>query len=910
MRSGFSFSSERGRACVKGAATLSLGLFALSLIACAPDVVPRKFKEPNREFGPSRNDGLIDPGEIKLSALPTAASVVWKGDIETASWYRATEDLGWLARKTTSPSLGYMAYRMRDAVARPGVSWDSAVENTAFASAAVGETRADTTQAVNKGIAMLNAQNPIIAKVLADRSAKTNWPKGRASLVTMVSSIETFLQEFIGDIQKSSVDKAVKKQLVEELKINFGPRMTRMKAQMALAYQEPKTHLFVRRVRATLSDEGLSLGEHINQRLDLAERLPQEVDRIHDAESALSVLVDFWLASSEEVRETKFKTMARALYDFFRDQSDSDLQCIKTGCGLLTRIKKFLFIRPEIDSFGVPKIKALLSEAAEDAIKAELEEEALKFLPSLHEEIAAQIRSEIDRQRDNISKISSDYGSYMRLVLERMGAAKLGLKEKETVVGLEPARIRVDLANGKIQAAKVSAEGFQTGAEAIGAGISTAVELHDYHLERELPAHGVSAIRTRQAQARLYFEQINKILLIGGFKAENSKSFDSLSVMVDAAPARRSGALPRFNLRTMITSPNTFAVPDTLAIARPAKPEQVLTSAPTKTMTIGVGGQAELILGLSRVAASLKDWQATPFDHVLGPISVAEFIPDLPRESVDQKLFPKDILFAAAIGNAGAILQNMNKDSSSVALIAPDRKMTWAHQMGNSGTPERPSEASSSRAIMATIFDIVNGERATESKIYDVARFLSAVSEFLRVTENIDQTRSEILLDAGGSQATPVAQLIQARADLKLLVMAMANFLSSETLNAEGVVQPVFSRSKEDKAIGMSGEPRLKDQAMVIRALLDASEVIKAGIYRTAALDLFSATTEVFFDGELAFFSDRPEVKEMPNLESLSSLLVAGERLAPHMSPIRAEQWRRVSSPWIGALRDAADALP
>lgn len=248
----------------------------------------------------------------------------------------------------------------------------------------------------------------------------------------------------------------------------------------------------------------------------------------------------------------------------------------------------------------------------------------------------------------------------------------------------------------------------------------------------------------------------------------------------------------------------------------------------------------------------------------------------------------------------------MNKGSSNVALISPDRSMVWVNEMSAAQQSENPAE----RAIMASMFDLVNGERATESKTYEVARYLSAISEFLRVTENIDKTRSDILLDRGQGGPTPVEQLIQARADLKLLVMALANYLSSETLNAEGIAQPIFTRSKDNKAVGMSGDPRLADQAIVIRALLDASDVIKAAIYRTAALDLLSATTESFFNAELAFYADRVKSKDMPNLETMTSLLVAGERLAPYMTPQRADQWRRISRPWIGALRDAADALP
>lgn len=879
---------------------------AVTLAACSPEPVVRTYKEPRRDFGPTRTDGWIDVAEIKMNALPTADSVRWKGDIETAAWYRATEDLGWLARRQKTPRIAHLAYRMREAVGAGAAGLGQTVASSAYASAAVGETREDTAKAVAEGVAMLKAQRPIIDKLLADRSANTKWPTGRASLVSVVSAVDGFLVEFVRDVQRSAVDKAVKKELVTELRINFGPKVQRIRAQVALAYNEPKVYNFVAKVRKVLKEEGLSLGGDIEQRLDLAERLPREVERIVDAKSALSVLVDFWLVSSKQVRETKFKVMAPDLYDFFSGQSSEDLQCIKTGCGFFTRIKRMLFILPEIEKFGVAKIRQILAQAAEEAIKEELEEEAVKFLPTLHTEVAAQIATELDRQRANITKVSTDYGNYLRVVLGRMAVAKLGLKEKDPVAGPDPLRIRVDLTPAKVQAVRVpgpSGEGFQTGAAALGAGMAAALELHDYHVEGQLISRGISAVRARQIQGRMFFEQINNVLMVGGFKTEASKPFESFSLQIAGAGTRRDGASPRFNLRTMIASDGSYAMPDSLTIGRASKPENVVVSTPSKVLSISAAGQAELLRGLSRLAMSLRDWESTTFDNVLGPISVAEFVPDLPREAVDQKLFPKDLFYAAAVGNAGAILQNVTKAASPIALISPNGKMFWANE-------KDPATDPAEQAIKATVFDFVNGQRSNEAKTIDVARFVTAVADFLRATDGIEKTTASVLIDGGKSGERPLDQIMEARTDLKLLVMALGNFLLSEAIGPDGLVKPLFSRTEENLWKGMSGQPKLVDQAIVIRALLDTSEILSAAIFKTGALDLLAATNATFFRKDLAFYSESPTANEAPNLETLAAVLVAGERLAPHMSFERADQWKRISRPWINALRDAAEALP
>ncbi|MDZ4082985.1 MAG: hypothetical protein U1E10_08620, partial [Bdellovibrionales bacterium] len=490
-----------------------------------------------------------------------------------------------------------------------------------------------------------------------------------------------------------------------------------------------------------------------------------------------------------------------------------------------------------------------------------MESQAVAFLPTLHSEVAKMVIGELQRQRDNIQKISRDYGAYLRVAMNRMAVAKLGVKEKSTFNGVEPNRLRVDVnfRRGGIQVSPSGGdEGFSTGASAIGSGISLAVEHFDHHVERELLAGGVNPIRIKQLLSKTLFEQINKVLMIGGFKTETAKPFEALALTVDRDLSARS----RFNLRNQMDSTFTFAVPDSISVAKPANPENVVSTNMPKALTVSVGGQADLLRGLSQLAIVLKDWKQTGFDQTLGPIVLADFVPDLPREAVDQKLFPKDLFFAATIGNAAVILQNVTKKSSTVGLISSQKRIRWANEpVGGSAVSISGSEkidetkpiGPAEQETMAAVFDLVNGERAKEARIGEIARFLSALTLFLKAVEDIEETKSPVLRGNDGNGVSPIDQFMGGRSDIKLLVMAIANFLSKEARGLDGLVRPLYARSDSDVVIGPRGQPRLLDQALVIRALLDASAAISANVYKNEAIDLLAATNSNWFRPENAF---------------------------------------------------------
>lgn len=903
MKSGFSYSS-RFFSCTF--LVLLLGYAA----GCTPNPVVRQFKAANQDFGPVRSDGDLNVDAIAINALPTVESLKWQADVDTAKWYRVAEDLGWLSRQLEVPQIGRISVQMRGAVMRSALSWQHTVGNSPYMSAAIGETRQDTDLAIEKGVAMLTAQEPLIRDLLAKRNADTVWPTTSVSLVDLIGRIEDFLVKFVREVEVSSVDEKVKKQLVDELRINFGPKIGRIRTQVALAYNEEKVYDFVAKIRAVLKSEDIDLGKDLNKQLDLAEKLPRDAERIRSAKGALSVLIDFWLAASPETRDSEFKPVSPELYDFFKDQSEEDLDCLKRSCGILTMIKRELFILPQIEEYGVRKLRKKLVAAAEQSIKSELEAQAVAFLPKLHTEVANMIVGELQRQRDNIQKISRDYGAYLRVAMNRMAVAKLGVKEKSTINSVEPNRIRVsmDFRRGGIQvAASEEASPFATGAASIGTGMSLAVEHFDHHVERELVNGGVNPIRIKQLLSKTFFEQINKVLMIGGFKTESAKPFEALALAVDRDLSSRG----RFNLRNQMDSPFTFAVPEVINVEKPVEMESVLATTVPRSVTVTVGGQADLLRGLSQLAIRLQDWKTTGFDQTLGPIVLADFVPDLPREAVDQKLFPKDLFFAATIGNAAVILQNVTKRSSTVGLISSQKRIRWANEpMDSSDGGTSKSIGPAEQETMAAVFDLINGERSKEAKIGEIARFLSSLTVFLQAIEGIEKTQSSVLRSLGENGISPLDQFVGGRSDIKLLVMAIANFLSKESRGLDGLVRPTYARSDSGVVLGPRGQPRLLDQALVIRALLDASSAISANVYKNEAIDLLAATNSNFFRPENAFYSDRPGTDAAPDFESLTAMLVAGERMKPFLTEARLSQWNKLARPWIGALRDAAETLP
>jgi hypothetical protein len=389
---------------------------------------------------------------------------------------------------------------------------------------------------------------------------------------------------------------------------------------------------------------------------------------------------------------------------------------------------------------------------------------------------------------------------------------------------------------------------------------------------------------------------------------ENLESFPALAMGFDAS--RTNGDWPRLNLRRLSDSRVSYAVPDRLQVqvGGSATSNSLHTTPVAEVPSVGVRGQAELLKGLSRLTRLARDWEPTAFDPIMGSINAADFLPDLPREAVNQRLFPKDLIFAAALGNAGVLLQNLTKQSSPVMLIGVangegQRRIKFADQVGLTGeTPAEPTSA------LAAIVDVTGTERGQVARTGDVARYVLALVEFSRSVEGLEKTKSAPLLESIGSGQTAVEQILDAREDLKLLVMAMSNFLASEMVDSRGLLMAEFDRANARARQREPGKGSIiLDHAWSIRALMEASSLLGAQVYKTAALDLYRSLLRHHFHAGSGFFRNQPE--QAPTPEEVAAMLVAGETVHAEMSALEQRQWRQLSAKWMLAWGELAQQV-
>ena len=556
----------------------------------------------------------------------------------------------------------------------------------------------------------------------------------------------------------------------------------------------------------------------------------------------------------------------------------------------------------------MPKLKQDLANAAHEAIISEMRTQAVGFLPTLHTEVAGHIEKELVQQIANLRQISGDYPSFFRVVLDRMATAKLGLLPDSRLGFLEASRLQVEMVPGAALRASSAERAGGTGAAALGASMKVAVRHYEHIIRRQRLLNGENPFLTTQGLGRILFREINKVLSIGGYRMENLEAFPALSMGFDAG--RTNGDWQRLNLRRIEQSEVSYAVPDRLRIqmGSSGSSNSLRTTPLNESPSVSVRGQAELLKGLSRLTRLARDWEPTAFDPIMGSINVADFLPDLPRDAINQRLFPKDLIFAAALGNSGIMLQNLTKRSTPVVLIGvPNadgkRQVKFADQVGLTG--ESPSEPTSA---LAAVVDVTGTERSQVAKTGDVARYILALVEFSRSVQGLEKTKSAPLLQSIGRGQTAVEQILDAREDLKLLVMAMSNFLASEMLDSRGLLMAEFDRTLVRARPRQSGQGSIiLDHAWSIRALIEASTMLGAQVYKTSALDLYRSLLRHHFHAASGFFRNKPD--QPPTPEEISAMLVAGETVFDEMSPLEQRQWRQLASQWMLAWGELAQLV-
>ncbi|MEK7356685.1 MAG: hypothetical protein AAB250_09560 [Bdellovibrionota bacterium] len=843
-------------------------------VGCAPEVKERQYGQVRKDFGPLQSDVDLGLAQIEAKGV-NHALLAWNDEIDSARLFRASEHLIVLGEMRGSKKLTDTGRRLgRGFYGAEGTSVRTSFGNSLYISAIIGETKKDSLATIEEKDEMLVKQTELLTRIATDVGARFQWPKPGASAREIFDAIEAYIGAFL-EVTGKSVEPQIQEAIVSALDEKFYPVIRDVRLETESIFQEPRSLDIIRRFRDLAKRNELELGPETETQLTEAEALMTRIEEIKKPQHVLTVLVMIWERMDEESRETTFKGVSEDLYDYLKGKSAKDLACIKNpDCGKpFVWLAKELAIKPAIEKQGVENIRNQIATEARKTLIEEIQAGVAEVAPEVPAEIGTRIVAEITAIRSKLASVRGDYGSFVRRIGDEY-AKKALLTESGTpgsIVAFEASRVRVGIRHNRLNYSPADRnDSVATGAETIGSSMALASALW-----RHEPT-------TSLFYKRSVLSQVNKLLSLGGFVSETGKPFPALAVAVDPTAKRR-----RFYIRDIAKSDSGYVVPDALRVSGDAT-----TNYDSKYVDASVRGQAELLRGLSALIRSFRDWEKSSFDDALGKTSIGELITELPADGMTQKLFPKDTFFALSVGNAGAILQNMTKKLSPVFLVGTNKKVVWSNDLETTddGDP----------TTIAGVVDIVDGKRADSVRTKNVARFLLAVAEFLEASEGIERTKSDVLLSKGEDGKSAVDQLVDAREDIKLLALGLANFLSNQVQQQDGGFRASYNQAKID---AQANEPRtLIDQALGVLALARVGDALDKDIYRWAAMDGLAFMNRVLWNPKIGFYRSVEGTNNAPSFDEVTAALLAGERLRLRLPEKSRAQWDKLASPWYTAF--------
>jgi len=713
-----------------------------------------------------------------------------------------------------------------------------------------------------------------ISALLKGSSSSFAWPKKLKNLDESLMVLDHYVNWLSEQIPGLKLSRTMELSSLGGLQGEYGKFRPKLVSMIKGLNSAKTLAQSLTAVRNALKALNVKLKAAQASKIREAEALAVQIASVDQAQDALTLLVMVWRITPPQDRGS-FKAVSPEMYDFFQDKDDSQLDCLaKRGClNPVLGISKLVIFR-KLEEYGLEKLTAQIDKAARDTILSTAKQEVTSFLPQIPTVVTEQLIVETNKYLALIKAIQKDVVGFGQTNFTKWADAKFN----QPLRGLEVAEVNVSLTGGRdisVGALKPAGRVLRTGAATIGASLSLA---HQFLPEAD-------GGRMRAA----VMEPIMKLMAMGGFRAAGDRLYPSFQLALDGDVSEL------FDIKKLMAVRTSFAIPDQF-IANAS----FMMDRKNVERTVSVGAQAELLKGISRTIRFHRDWERNQYDLSIGAIQISELLTEFPGgETISNSLFPKDIVFALSLGNAGALLQNMILDLSPAFLLLDKGELLW----GNQYNEIKGGKVST----VAGLVSIFNGQKVSRVKTVDIARYVLALDEFMGATEGMEQTASSVLkapTDEGRS--TVITDLVEIRKKLMLLQMGLTNYLVYVAQQKGGGFATSFQLT--NALVPEAGPFRLEEQVLSIRALLASATRLELPLFRIAALDAFYNLNRSFFDPERQFYASEVIEDGKPGkaaaIQEVALTLLAGQELAAHMPAEARSQWERLSAPWFRALQE------
>ncbi len=833
---------------------ISMIMVSLGIAACAPAPEKAPTPEIQFEFGPTSSDIVLDLSNVKNQTLASQNQWLASTRLSPQEKLDFAENVLAVGQAFDSSDLKSSAVKSVQNFRSHFQPQTIAFEDSPYVDAIVGSTAKEAKQQVSDAQKFLPEDEQKLRQFLTASKASYAWPKAPATTDQSLKAVEDYLQFLLSGLASLELNPLVLENLKAEIPVRINKSLSEIRAEIVKVQAAKTSADVISQIQQMIATLQFSISKESETLLKQGKSLARTNFAANDEQDILTVLVQIYRMLDPQDRKELIGSESQELYEFLRDASADRLRCLETrGCkrDLIVWIGKKTKIFPQITSRGVSNLRQKINTSMRGYVLTRLDEEVRLAIQTVPDMMAEQIGEAFKEKLAEIGGIKEDYAGYVKKIARNWSALKL-TSTQGRVLGLEQLN------------------------NVAGPGESTSTLLGQALLVKTRILNHEASQLDAQEKIQWSIEHLNKLLALGGYKKNEVDSTRAMAQPIDI----HFGDM-KLSLQEILKSNYSFAVPDKVSLVS-AYTSNVISPS---DFNVSVVGQARLLRGYSESIQFLKDWQVTAFDPILGQDKIVDAFPTAPSSIADRKLFPKDTLFALSVGNAAIILKNLLKDLTPVFVVGQESQIIWANNF----------DISSADAVsMAGVVNLIAGQRDLKVSSADLSEYMVALGDFVRAMEGIENTKSSYLQDRGTDGKRNVDELLDAKKQVKILMVGLGNFLSNRMVSASGWVRESYSLRRgqiEDS------EMKVMTQFKAIESLLQAYEITKLSPYLWSALDLYYKLNREVFSAETGFY------RGIATLEQGAQVLKILKGLQPYLPTSSQGQLDSLLQSWTGLMQ-------
>lgn len=845
---------------------MAIVFLVISTSSCSRKVENKPLVDAQLVIGPVKKDTKLKL--IAKSPRELKGSITLSGTIPTQEFFRLIENLDEIAKFEKNQKLhDWSAELLNSFYESPSNINKVSLTDSLFIDALVGEGAPKAEKELKSIDRDLREGTAKLAALLEGSQTKFPFPKRWNSLYEGVELADNYVHWIGNEIPKLDLSPGMSRSAIVAIRDEYSKYRPSL-VDLVNGLNNAKTlKAAVAAVVQLLDKLHFKLPPEKSAQFQAGQEIGDLLEQMDSSQKALTVIVKVWKMVPPEHRKEVF-AQAPSIYDLLQDKSEASLNCLERGfCGLtnpILEIARTVAILPKISEYGVDKIGAQINEASVTYLQTSILHEAPVVLHDAPLFIRDKLKNEAGKYAILVAEIQKDIPKFIRTKVASWSRQNL---DKE-IYAIEAGDVKLKIEkDGKFSVSPnlKRVQDFDTSAQALGTSMS-------------VRSRFIDGSDTPTNRAKM-LGPILKLFAMGGYTQPSGSPFPTM--LVPTGKNRKKA----FELKRLLSDTTPFYVPNSIVL----HPGFAFERDAVK-LDSSVASQAELLRGISNQMNLLRDWEKGDFDTALGNIPIEDVAKEIPAGVIGMGLFPKDILYALGLGNAGAILQNVILENSPAFLLLSKDELLWGNDYKKIGEGKV--------STIAGLVDIVDGKRTSVVRTKDIARFILALDAFLQASDGIENSRSGPLLEKNSDGVTVLEQISDARKYLRLFILGLTNFLVDVAKDKEeGGFYSEFDLS--NGLTRTSDQKDLLTQALAIRAILASSKQLDLEIFHWTALDGYYFLNKNMWDANLQFYKRTNNVSsDNPSIFEIAEMLRAGNELSEVMNVESRNQWSRISGPW------------